>query len=74
MVTRQAAAKKIHTDVGTDGSLLMDKTLPAGVVDIDLKDLENPQLCAEYTQDMYAYLRLVCEFLAILSHFMMNIK
>merc|ERR1711874_731966 len=41
------------------GSLLMDKTLPAGVVDIDLKDIENPQLCAEYTQDMYAYLRTV---------------
>lgn len=59
VVTRQAAAKKIHTDVGTDGSLLMDKTLPVGVVDIDLKDLENPQLCAEYTQDMYAYLRTV---------------
>ena len=29
------------------------------MVDIDEKDFENPQLCAEYTQDMYAYLRLV---------------
>ena len=74
MVTRQAAAKKVHTDVGTDGSLLMDKTLPAGVVDIDLKDIENPQLCAEYTQDMYAYLRWVWDFLTMLSHFMMNTK
>ena len=27
------------------------------MVDIDEKDLQNPQLCAEYTQDMYAYLR-----------------
>merc|ERR1712105_230741 len=27
--------------------------------DIDEKDLQNPQLCAEYTQDMYAYLRSV---------------
>ena len=34
------------------------RSLPAGVVDIDKKDYENPQLCAEYTQDMYAYLRL----------------
>ena len=34
------------------------RTLPAGVLDIDKKDYENPQLCAEYTQDMYAYLRL----------------
>ena len=31
------------------------------MVDIDEKDFENPQLCAEYTQDMYAYLRLVKE-------------
>ena len=37
----------------------MIRSLPAGVVDIDEKDFENPQLCAEYTQDVYAYLRLV---------------
>ena len=30
---------------------------PSTVPDIDEKDLENPQLCAEYTVDVYAYLR-----------------
>ena len=30
---------------------------PSNVPDIDEKDLENPQLCAEYTMDVYAYLR-----------------
>ena len=39
--------------------MLLIRILPTGVLDIDKKDYENPQLCAEYTQDMYAYLRLV---------------
>merc|ERR1712137_660354 len=61
MATRQAAAKKLTPEVVCDGheGLALERSLPAGVVDIDKKDLENPQLCAEYTQDMYAYLRSV---------------
>jgi len=65
VTTRQAAAKRLHSDVETDGAtighggLATERSLPAGVVDIDKKDYENPQLCAEYTQDMYAYLRTV---------------
>jgi len=31
--------------------------LPAGVADIDSKDLDNPQLCAEYVTETFAYLR-----------------
>eukprot|EP00088_Acartia_fossae_P049947 TRINITY_DN554_c0_g1_i2.p1 TRINITY_DN554_c0_g1~~TRINITY_DN554_c0_g1_i2.p1 ORF type:complete len:373 (-),score=79.02 TRINITY_DN554_c0_g1_i2:153-1271(-) len=31
--------------------------LPEGVPDIDQVDLNNPQLCSEYTKEMYAYLR-----------------
>merc|ERR1711970_1391522 len=58
VTTRQAAARRLHADVVSDG-LAAERSLPAGVVDIDKKDLENPQLCAEYTQDMYAYLRSV---------------
>merc|ERR1712055_565686 len=53
MATRQAAAKKLTPEVVCDGheDLALERSLPAGVVDIDKKDLENPQLCAEYTQD-----------------------
>merc|ERR1711970_776170 len=58
VTTRQAAARRLHADVVSDG-LAAERSLPAGVVDIDKKELENPQLCAEYTQDMYAYLRSV---------------
>merc|ERR1712055_511953 len=61
VMTRQAAAKKPTPEVMCDGhgDLATERSLPAGVMDIDEKDLENPQLCAEYTQDMYAYLRSV---------------
>jgi len=62
VTTRQAAAtKKLTSEVVSDGhgDQATERSLPAGVVDIDKKDLENPQLCAEYTQDMYAYLRTV---------------
>merc|ERR1712037_307783 len=58
VTTRQAAEKRLHADVVSDG-LATERILPAGVVDIDEKDNQNPQLCAEYTQDMYAYLRSV---------------
>jgi len=58
VTTRLAASKRLHSDVESDGDV-PERTLPAGVLDIDKKDYENPQLCAEYTQDMYAYLRTV---------------
>jgi len=38
-------------------SVVEDRVLPPGVVDIDTKDLENPQLCAEYATETYVYLR-----------------
>merc|ERR1711936_1398811 len=61
VTTRQTAAKCLNSDVVTDGrgDLVSERNLPSGVVDIDKKDYENPQLCSEYTQDMYAYLRTV---------------
>merc|ERR1712033_24399 len=61
--TWQTAAKCLNSDLvtGGRGDLVTERfrSLPAGVVDIDKKDYENPQLCSEYTQDMYAYLRTV---------------
>merc|ERR1712126_308375 len=58
VVTRQTT-KKLHLDAALvdNGGASSDRSFPIGVADIDEKDLENPQLCAEYTQDVYAYLR-----------------
>jgi len=78
VTTRQAAAKRLHSDVETDGAiishggLVIESGLPAGVVDIDKKDYENPQLCAEYTQDMYAYLRTVEPFSAVKANHLLG--
>merc|ERR1712180_181150 len=60
VVTRQTTSKKLHLDAALvdNGDASSDRSFPIGVVaDIDEKDLENPQLCAEYTQDVYSYLR-----------------
>merc|ERR1712193_23329 len=59
VVTRQTTSKKLHLDAALvdNGDASSDRSFPAGVADIDEKDLENPQLCAEYTQDVYAHLR-----------------
>merc|ERR1711962_401429 len=58
VVTRQTTSKKLHLDAAlVDSDASSDRSFPIGVADIDEKDLENPQLCAEYTQDVYAYLR-----------------
>jgi len=39
---------EIYVDVGN---------LPIGINDIDSKDLDNPQLCAEYATEIFAYLK-----------------
>merc|ERR1711872_26581 len=59
VVTRQTTSKKLHLDAALvdSGDASSDRSFPVGVADIDEKDLENPQLCAEYTQDVYSYLR-----------------
>merc|ERR1712168_1019230 len=58
VVTRQTT-KKLHLDAALvdNGDASSDRSFPIGVADIDEKDPENPQLCAEYTQDVYSYLR-----------------
>merc|ERR1711872_1188715 len=58
VVTRQTTSKKLHLDAAlVDNGDASSDSFPIGVADIDEKDLENPQLCAEYTQDVYSYLR-----------------
>merc|ERR1711955_119803 len=68
VTTRLASVKRPRPDAivpaGQEG-LAVERSLPAGVVDIDEKDFENPQLCAEYSQDVYAYLRSVEPFSAV---------
>jgi len=41
----------------TDDTEMAVRRLPPGVADIDSKDLENPQLCAEYATEIFVYLR-----------------
>merc|ERR1712183_683623 len=74
VTTRQAAAKRLHADVVSDGhgSLATERSLPVGVVDIDEKDYQNPQLCAEYTQDMYSYLRSVEPLSAVKANYLLG--
>merc|ERR1712126_216689 len=58
VVTRQTTSKKLHLDAAlVDSGDASSDSFPVGVADIDEKDLDNPQLCAEYTQDVYSYLR-----------------
>jgi len=42
---------------GTVQELPRERVFPVGVEDIDSRDLDNPQLCAEYALEMFAYLR-----------------
>ena len=37
--------------------VVVSSKIPEGVIDIDAEDSSNPQLCTEYAQDIYAYLR-----------------
>jgi len=44
-------------EVEEDETVLQQERIPVGVVDIDAADTNNPQLCAEYAPQIYAYLR-----------------
>jgi len=46
------------------------KKVPDGVTDIDAEDASNPQLCTEYTQEIYAYLRQLEKRGAVRSDFL----
>jgi len=52
--------KVVFNDEQESESMDIDEVvggLPTGVVDIDSKDMDNPQLCAEYVTETFAYLR-----------------
>merc|ERR1711922_48993 len=56
--TRRHTSRKLHLDQElSEVNEETERRRPSNVPDIDEKDLENPQLCAEYTVDVYAYLR-----------------
>merc|ERR1711970_598832 len=46
------------------------RRIPVGVTDIDAEDSSNPQLCTEYAQEIYAYLRQLEERGAVRSEFL----
>merc|ERR1712013_277297 len=56
--TRQHTSRKLLLDKKLEEDANeTERTRPSNVPDIDEKDLENAQLCAEYTVDVYSYLR-----------------
>ena len=63
MLSKQAkehdAKQKKTVDVDSIGEALKSCVLtarPANVADIDKEDHSNPQLCAEYVQEIYQYM------------------
>jgi len=60
-MTRQASRRLVPVAVEAkeDAALAstQERVLPPGVVDVDSKDASNPQLCAEYAAEMFAYLK-----------------
>jgi len=60
-MTRQASRRLVPLAVEAkeDAALAstQERVLPPGVVDVDSKDASNPQLCAEYAAEMFAYLK-----------------
>jgi len=50
-------ADLMELDVEIPSTEPQSSGIPAGCVDIDAEDRENPQLCAEYAPEIYAYLR-----------------
>jgi len=53
----EAAEQPMELETEPIPALEDPHSLPAGVVDIDAADSANPQLCAEYAREIYAYLR-----------------
>jgi len=48
----------------------VSRRIPDGVTDIDAEDASNPQLCTEYAQEIYAYLRQLEKRGAVRSDFL----
>ena len=46
------------------------RRIPEGVTDIDEEDAANPQLCAEYAQEIYAYLKYLEKKRSVRSDFL----
>lgn len=53
----EAAEQPMELETEPPAATEHPHSLPAGVVDIDAADSANPQLCAEYAREIYAYLR-----------------
>jgi len=54
-VEKESSSKNEVECMETDDDV--NGILPVGVLDIDSKDVDNPQLCAEYVTETFAYLK-----------------
>lgn len=57
---KEASPEKMNISVSSPGPEAFSRhfePLPPGIENIDTEDLDNPQLVAEYVQDIYCYMR-----------------
>merc|ERR1711970_1476600 len=57
VVTKNVEEKVEEIPMEVEQFDAVSRRIPDGVTDIDAEDASNPQLCAEYAQEIYAYLR-----------------
>merc|ERR1712055_658518 len=57
VVTKDEEQQVEEIPMEVEQSDAVSRRIPDGVTDIDAEDASNPQLCTEYAQEIYAYLR-----------------
>jgi len=69
-VTKDEEQQVEEVPMEVEQSDVVIKKVPDGVTDIDAEDASNPQLCTEYAQEIYAYLRQLEKRGAVRSDFL----
>jgi len=70
VVTKDEEQQVEEIPMEVEQSDAVSRRIPDGVTDIDAEDASNPQLCTEYAQEIYAYLRQLEKRGAVRSDFL----
>merc|ERR1719431_664834 len=70
VVTKNVEEKVEEIPMEVEQFDAVSRRIPDGVTDIDAEDASNPQLCTEYAQEIYAYLRQLEKRGAVRSDFL----
>merc|ERR1711936_1373322 len=70
VVTKNVEEKMEEIPMDVEQFDAVSRRIPDGVTDIDAEDASNPQLCTEYAQEIYAYLRQLEKRGAVRSDFL----